>query len=328
MSLRTRSLLVGAALLALAALSLLYGRYPKPGFLNPFALSRDPMAVAIVLNARLPRLVAALVAGAALGASGCAFQLVFANPLVDAGFLGVSQGSSLGSALAMLLGLGGILRLGMAFSLGLMGLGLSVFLASRLRFGGAVLRLVLSGLAVSAFLSACLSLVKYAADPHSQLPEISYWLMGGLAGTGWRSLSLTLPVAAVAVTILLSARWRISLLSLDEATTASLGLKPGAERRVVLFLSAAAVAAVSALAGPVAWVGLVVPHMARLALASDGPASLPASAALGAGFLALCDALARGLLPGELPLGIVTSLLGTAVFIFLLTTRRLRVERG
>ena len=319
------------ALLALAALAfgaLLFGRYPQPGFMDPADLASDAMARNVVLLIRLPRVLAALLLGATLGAAGCAFQLIFANPLVDAGFLGVSQGASFGAALALVLGFGSLGLFGSAFAGAVLALALSVFLAARIRFGGAVLRLVLSGIAVSALFSAAVALIKYGADPRKELPEISYWMMGGLSGATWATLGMASAPALVAVAYLSLTRFRLAILSLDEATASTLGARPSLERGLALAAAALGVAAVSAMAGAVSWVGLIVPHAARLALGTDTSPTVPGSAILGAGFVVLADAVARGLFPGELPLGVVTAFLGTGAFVFLLLGRRVRVERG
>ncbi len=320
--------------LALVALVLavfgaaLFGRYPRPGFMDPALLLADPLALRVMLLVRLPRIAAAILLGASLGASGAALQFVFANPLVDAGFLGVSQGASFGAALALLLGGGALTLFGSSFVFAILALLMSVAMAARIRFGGAVLRLILSGMAVSAFFSALVALIKYGADPLSTLPEISYWLMGGLSGVRWKTLTLVAPIAVASVGSLVLLRWRTALLSLDEATAASLGAKPRLERTVVLVAAASGVAAVTAMAGVVGWVGLIVPHLARLALGGDGPSSIPGSAILGALVVVVCDALSRGLFPGELPLGVTTSIVGTLAFFVLLVRRRVNVERG
>jgi len=317
-----------ALLLLICAASALFGRYPEPGFTTPAQLASDPMAARVVTAVRLPRIAAAVLVGSVLGAAGCVFQLVFANPLVDAGFLGVSQGASFGAVVAMVAGGGFYALFGGALAAALAALALSMFLAGRIRFGGAVLRLVLSGIAVSAFFSAAVALVKYGADPLGELPDIMYWMMGGLSGASWSTLAMAGPVAAAAVAALVLLRWRTALLSLDEATATSLGARPRLERTVTLGLAGLGVAAVTAVAGPVAWVGLIVPHLARLVLRTDGSATVPGSAVLGAAFVVACDTVARGAFPGELPLGIVTALMGTVVFFVLLLSRRVRVERG
>jgi iron complex transport system permease protein len=323
-----RTVLSIVVLLLLAGLSLLAGRYPRAGLLSIADLLSDPLASRVILLIRLPRLMLALLTGAALGAAGCAFQLVFSNPLVDAGFLGVSQGASFGAALAMILGIGATGLFGLAFAGSILALVLSVFMAGRIRFGGAVLRLVLSGIAVSAFFSALVALLKYVADPLRQLPDIAYWMMGGLSAASWDTVRMTAPAALISVCTLVLLRWRTTILALDEATAVSLGARPRLERALVLGLAAFGVAAVTAAAGIVSWVGLIVPHVARLVLGSDGASTITGSAIIGAAFVLVCDTLSRTLFAGELPLGIATALLGTVLFFALLLSHRLRVERG
>lgn len=325
---RGRIVLAALVLVIAAFAALLFGRYPTPGFMDPQLLFSDSLAFRVVLLVRLPRVLGALLLGAALGASGAALQFVFANPLVDAGFLGVSQGASFGAALALLLGGSSFVLFGAAFGFAILALLMSIGMASRIRFGGAVLRLLLSGLAVSSFFSALVALLKYGADPLKSLPEITYWLMGGLSGTSWKTLSVAAPIALLSIIALVSLRWRTALLSLDEATAASLGARPRLERAIILGAAAAGVAAVTAMAGVVAWVGLIVPHLARLALGGDGSPTVPGSAILGALFVVVCDALSRGLFSGELPLGVTTSLIGTVAFFTLLVGHRVNVERG
>jgi iron complex transport system permease protein len=325
---RGRIVLAVFALVIATVAALLFGRYPAPGFIDPRSLFNDPLALRVVLLVRLPRVLGALLLGAALGASGAALQFVFANPLVDAGFLGVSQGASFGAALALLLGSSSFVLFGAASGFAILALLMSIGMAGRIRFGGAVLRLLLSGMAVSSFFSALVALLKYGADPLKSLPEITYWLMGGLSGTSWKTLSVAAPIALLSIIALVSLRWRTALLSLDEATAASLGAKPRLERAIILGTAAAGVAAVTAMAGVVAWVGLIVPHIARLALGGDGSPTVPGSAILGALFVVVCDALSRGLFSGELPLGVTTSLIGTVTFFALLVGRRVNVERG
>lgn len=317
-----------AAIVAAFALSLLWGRYPSPGFLRLEALRDDPMALRVVLLVRLPRIIGAALLGAVLGSSGASMQFVFANPLVDAGFLGVSQGASFGAILALLAGGSRWAIMGSAFVFALLALALSTAMSKRIRFGGAVLRLVLSGIMVASLFSAFVALVKYGADPMGALPEITYWLMGGLSGATWSGVAAAAIPAIVSVVALSALRWRISLLSLDEMTAVSLGAKPGPERAAVLALAAVGVASVTALAGVVSWVGLVVPHMARAAMGREGAGVVPGAAALGAVFAIVCDCLSRGLFPGEIPLGVTTSLAGAAAFFALAAGRRVGSARA
>jgi len=318
---RTLLLLVLAALLLMAG-SLFLGRYPAPPGLAPLRLARDPLARRLVWQLRLPRLLAAFFTGAALSVSGLTMQMVFRNPLVEPGFLGVSQGAAFGAALAILAGSASpwaVQASAALFALG--GLGMTYALARRLRYGGWILRMVLAGLAVSALFAAGVGLLKYLADPLTQLPEIVFWLLGGLWGTRWSNLLSILPVTLTALTLLVTLRWRLNLLVLGEETAFSLGARPGRERLALLTVAVAATAAVVSLAGMIGWVGLMVPHLARRLVGANARDALPAALWLGGAFTLLCDDLARTLTAGEIPLGILTALLGATAFVTLLSAR-------
>jgi len=317
-----------AAALALIGAYLLLGRYPSPGFLSLERLGRDPLALRIVLSLRAPRALAALLLGACLAGAGATFQAIFGNPLVEAGFLGVSQGAAFGAALALVLGVSGSYPVAAsAFAFSLLALRVSLWLSKRFHFGGQVLRLVLSGIAVSAFFASALAATKYVADPLSQLPDITFWTMGGLSAVTWAKVAAVAPIAAVSLAAMLALRWRATILSLDDEASRALGARPELERGVLIVAATAGVAAMTALCGIVSWVGLVLPHAGRLLAGPDGRASIPASIGLGAVFVLACDAAARSLFPGELPLGIVTSIAGSALFILLLSRRRAAVLR-
>lgn len=304
------------------------GRYPAPGFLPFSALRDDPTAAAILFGSRLPRVLGAALVGASLGGAGAAFQLVFANPLVEPGFLGVSQGAAFGAALAMVLGasLGPAVAVS-AFLFALAALAASSALARRFRYGGSVLRLVLAGIAVSAVFSAALAVVKYTADPLYQLPDIAYWTLGGLSGMNWATLRLLAPPVLVSSALLLLFRRRIDLLSLDDEVARSLGARPELERAVVLASAALGVAASVAASGVVSWAGLIVPHAARAVAGTDARVSVPASMWLGAFFLVACDAASRTAFAGELPLGASVSAVGAAAFVYFLAAGRARIVR-
>jgi iron complex transport system permease protein len=288
----------------------------------------DTLAQRLILNLRLPRLVVAMLLGASLAAAGTVFQMLFANPLVEPGFLGVSQGAGFGAALCIVfLGSAAIWVQGAAALFALAGLALSYWLARHVRFGGWVLRLVLAGIAVSALFSAGLGVLKYLADPLRQLPEITFWLLGGLASVTWGKLLSILPAVLAGLGIMLIMRWRLNLLSLNEETAFSLGAAPGRERLLLLVAAVLPTAAVISVAGMVGWVGLIVPHIARRLFGSDARFALPGSILIGAGFTLICDDLARILLAGEIPLGILTSFLGALVFVLLMLFQGVRVER-
>jgi iron complex transport system permease protein len=328
-SLRRRPfLLLGLALLAVLVLSLFVGRYPAPFLMSPAMLWRDEMARNLVLNLRLPRVLTACLLGMALAACGSVLQMIFRNPLVEPGLLGVSQGAAFGAALSIIfLGGSALLMEGLATLFACLGLAFSYLLARRVRYGGWILRLVLSGIAVSALFSSGVGLLKYLADPLTQLPEIVFWMLGGLWGVTWSDLLyLVLPVSAGLVVVTLM-RWRLNLLSLEDDTGFSLGASPGRERTVVLVAAVAATAAVVAVAGVVGWIGLLIPHVARRLTGADAQRALPASILLGGLFALTCDDLARTLLPGEIPLGILASFFGALLFMGMMLSKNIRVQR-
>ncbi len=317
---RTGFYLLLVALPVAVALSVFFGRYPRPGWLSPDSLQADPLAAQLLWNLRLPRVMAAVLVGAALSASGLTLQMLFRNPLVEPGFLGVSQGAAFGAAFSILyLGRSAPTIQASAAAFALLGLWLTYFLAGRLRYGGWILRMVLAGIAVSALFSAGVGMLKYLADPLTQLPEITFWLLGGLWSTRWRNFLPVLPLTILSLTVLFLARWRLNVLSLEEETAFSLGAAPGRERLVLLLAAVGATAAVVSLAGTVGWVGLIVPHLSRRFVGADARRALPAALLLGSLFVLLCDDIARTLSAGEIPLGILTSLFGAAAFLVILT---------
>jgi len=319
---------MAAGLAVVFLISLLIGRYPQPGIAAPWQMAGDDLAMRLIWNLRLPRLLTALLLGASLSAAGAAFQMLFTNPLVEPGFLGVSQGAAFGAALAIIaLGNAAWLVQGSAVLFAFLGLALSYFLARRVRFGGWVLRLVLAGIAVSAFFSSGVGILKFLADPLSQLPEITFWLLGGLWSIEWKDLLSILPLVLIGLYILYRMRWRLNLLSLEDEVAFSLGTTPQRERTLVLAAGVAATAAVISVSGIVGWVGLLVPHLARRIFGADGRYVIPASILLGAGFTVICDDLGRTLLASEIPLGILTSLLGALAFMLLMMARKVQVQR-
>jgi len=308
--------------------SVFLGRYPAPGFMSLERLSTDEMARSLVFNLRLPRLLTAVLLGMSLAAAGVIFQMIFGNPLVEPGFLGVSQGASFGAAFSIIFltnSAWGVQISAAVFAF--LGLGLSYFLAHRVRFGGWLLRLILAGIAVSALFSAGLGVLKYAADPLSQLPEITFWLLGGLWSITWPQLLTIVPAVLIGLLVAYRMRWRLNLLSLSDETAFSLGAAPVRERTLLLVAAVIATSAVISVAGMVSWVGLIIPHIARRIFGADSRYVLPASMLIGAIFAILCDDLARVLFPGEIPLGILTSLIGAVIFMFLMIRPTAVVEK-
>jgi iron complex transport system permease protein len=320
-------LLILAPVLVLAV-SLFLGRYPKPLFMPISVLLNDELAQQLVFNLRLPRLITAALLGSTLSAAGGVMQMLFRNPLVEPGFLGVSQGAGFGAALCILLFSTSPLLIELnAAVFAILGLVLSYFIARRIRFGGWLLRLVLSGIAVSALFSSGLGILKYMADPASKLPEIVFWLMGGLYAITWADLLYILPVTLAGLAIIFLMRWRLNLLSLSDETAFSLGVSVGRERTLLLGAAVAATAVVISVAGIVGWIGLIIPHIARRITGSNAADFIPVSISLGAVFAILCDDIARVAIIGEIPLGIITSLIGAAVFVSLMTSRTIKFAK-
>lgn len=315
-------------LLLVVLLSLMVGRYPGMGILTPEGLANDQLAQRLIWNLRLPRLLVAVMVGMCLATAGEVFQMIFANPLVESGFLGVSQGAAFGAALCIVyLGSNAWKVQISAACFAFLGLILSYFMARQIRYGGWVLRLVLAGIAVSALFSSAVGVLKYLADPMRQLPEITFWLLGGLWSITWVQFLSILPVVILGLALLFHMRWRLNLLSLEDQTAFSLGASPGRERALLLGSSVAITAVVVSVSGMVGWVGLIVPHLARRLFGSDARFALPGAMLIGGLFVVVCDDLARTLLVGEIPLGILTSLLGAVGFILLLSTQNLHFQR-
>ncbi len=278
----------------------------------------DAQAVTVLLNIRLPRVLAAVVVGAALAAAGAAYQTTFRNPLVSPDILGVSAGAGFGAVLGILLGLPviGIQMLG--FGTGLLTVGLVLALSLALRGTGQVLVMVLCGIAIGALAGAGISLVKLLADPEQQLPAITFWLMGSLAGVKRADLVAALPALLVGIAPLLALRWRIGLLAMGDDEARAMGIDAAKLRLLVIACATLMTAAAVAMAGVIGWIGLMVPHMARLVTGPRFDRLLPAAILIGAGFMVLVDTAARSVATLEVPLGILTAVLGAPVFVWLL----------
>jgi len=309
-------------LLLLSTLFLFAGRYPKGGITFPSDLGENRMMQNIMLNIRLPRILLALIAGAILSAAGFTFQMLFANPLVEPGFLGVSQGSAFGAALVIVVGANSsaMVQISATF-FGLLALASSYFLAKRFRFGGWLLRLVLSGIAVSAIFSSALGVVKLVAEPTKDLQDITFWMMGGLWNSNWKQILTVMPIVLVCLAILYSYRWRMNLLSLQEKSAYSVGLNPRRDRTVLLVVATVGTTLTISLTGLIGWVGLIMPHLARKLFGSDSKAALPGSMVMGSLFLLLCDTVGRTLLPTEIPIGLLTSFIGAIIFMVILSLK-------
>ncbi|MCL2021183.1 MAG: iron ABC transporter permease [Betaproteobacteria bacterium] len=279
-----------------------------------------PEAVEIVIwNIRLPRVTAGILVGAALAAAGAAYQNMFRNPLVSPDILGVSAGAGFGATLGIFFGFSLTAIQVIAFVCGLLAVGVVYAISGLVRRHDPVLVLVLAGIAVGTLLNAGVSLFKILSDPHSQqLSNIVFWLLGSLNGIDTRDLASAAPLVLIGLAPMILLRWRVNLLSLPDEEAAALGVEVARLRLVLIVAATLITAAVVSIAGIVGWVGLVVPHAARFLVGPNFSRLLPASLLLGAGFVVATDTLARTLVVIELPLGIVTAMIGAPFFLYLL----------
>ena len=317
-------------LAALAALAL--GRFSlSPAqtaavLISPFADNADITAAmkSVVFNVRLPRVLLALAAGAGLASAGAAFQALFSNPLATPDTLGVATGAAFGAVLGILLGADGFGIQIASLIMGLAAVAL-VYGISSVRSKTSILMLILSGLVIAAFFCALIALVKYVADPQDELPAVTFWLMGSMTGATLKSLALGLPFILVGAFVLYLLRWRLNALSLPADEAKSLGINLAQLRFAVIVSCTMISAAVVSMCGLIGWVGLLIPHFVRLIVGSSNERVVPASFVYGALFVLLCDTAARSATQMEIPVCILTAILGAPVFLILL--RRSAVAR-
>jgi len=320
-----------AMLLILAGtffVSLFGGRYfIAPGEVGKILIAgfrgevQNSIAVSVVWNLRLPRTLLNALVGAGLAVAGASFQGVFKNPLVSPDVLGVSSGAAFGAAFGILLS--GVNQLATVLAL-VFGV-LSVFMTytlSKLRGASSTLSLVLSGMIISAVFSALISLIKYVADPYDKLPAITYWLMGSFANSSYSNLKLVGVPILLGIVVLLLLRWRINILSLGDEEAYSLGVNPVRTRLVIITMATFITAACVTVTGVIGWVGLVIPHICRMIVGEDHKNLLPAACIVGAIFMIIVDMIARTATAAEIPIGILTALMGAPFFAILFKTSK------
>lgn len=322
-------IILGPIFLSIVALSL--GRYRirpqdvmrvllSPIFPN-LAVNIPVIAKQLILRVRLPRVLAALFIGASFGTTGTAFQAIFKNPLVDSNILGVTSGAGFGAALALLFLLDQWQVQLFAFIFGLLAVLLS-FLGSRLYKTAPMLVLTLMGILVGTLFSSLTSLLKYIADPLDTLPAITFWLLGSLASVTWARIGFLAVITLIGVVFFILIRWQLNVLSLGDKEAQSLGLDPVRIKLVLIIFSTLMTAAAVATSGVIGWVGLVIPHLGRMVVGPNHRYLMPISISLGGAFLIILDTIARTILPGEIPLGVLTGIIGVPLLILLL--RRVR----
>lgn len=314
-----------AAVVVCAAASLMIGRY-SVSFNDLWATldahihgtpAPNSTVHSVIFDLRLPRILLAILIGAGLAVSGACFQSLFANPLATPDTLGVAAGTCVGAVIGLLLDwnlLGVQLA---ALTAGLVTVTITTTVA-RHRGGINVIMLVLAGVIVAALANASLSLLKMIADPTSQLPEIIYWLMGSLAGIKYQAIALGAPFIVVGSAIIYALRWQLNILSLSEDEARASGVNVRLLRMVLVVAATLVTASVVSMCGQVGWIGLLVPHMAKMLCGANNRHVIPVSLLLGASIMMIIDTTSRSLTPSEIPVSIITAIIGAPFFIVLL----------
>jgi iron complex transport system permease protein len=317
---------LGAILVVVAVASLALGRYSIPLRDVVTILLRgiggrrqaDPTSASVLLSLRLPRIIVAALVGGALAGAGSAYQGLFRNPMVSPDILGASAGAGFGAALGILFSLGSVGVEISAFCLGVVAVAVTYFLSSILgKKLSSVLVLVLAGMVVGNLFMAFTSAVKFVADPNSQLPEITFWLMGGLSAVRAGDLIWLGSAFVIGTTGLMVLRWRLNVMACGEEEAMALGVDVRRVRYATIACATLMTSSAVAIAGMVGWVGLIIPHLARFVVGSDHRVLVPASILMGGSFLLLVDDICRSIYTTEIPLSIVTSVVGAPLFIFL-----------
>ncbi len=270
----------------------------------------------VLFRIRLPRLLLAMAVGAALSVAGASLQALFKNPLVNEYILGISSGSAFGAALSLVFLGRSFPPQAAAFLFAILAV-LAVLLVAGRGESTSLISLLLTGVIVSAFFSALLSLVEFFASPYV-LQALFFWLMGSLSLAGWKDLAISLPLVGVGLAILLLYRWRMNVLSMSDEEAKALGVNVRRGKILVIFMATLVTASSTAVVGIIGWVGLIVPHLVRLMMGADNRLVIPLSAATGASFLLVADGITRVVSPLEIPIGIFTSIIGIPLFIVLL----------
>lgn len=288
-------------------------------FFNAYLGGRefDPMLESVIINVRLPRIITGLVVGAGLSAAGLSFQGVFSNPLATPDILGVSSASSLGAVIGILLSLSTLSIQALALVFGLIGVVLTLYIG-KTRTKSSTIMLILAGLVISSLTNALSSLLKYTADPTDKLPAISYWLMGSFARSSYKNLMLSAPLIIFGIILIRLLIFKLNIMSLSEDEAKSLGVNVKKTRLIFIFASTLITASSISMCGQVGWVGLIIPHMARMMVGANNTHTLPISLSLGASLMVLIEALSRTVSVIELPISVLTAIIGAPIFISLI----------
>jgi iron complex transport system permease protein len=315
-----------------AVASLFIGRYTVPiwdyvFYLKSLFLGNEiefsSTTISVINQIRMPRIMTALIVGGSLAMSGAAYQGVFRNPMVSPDILGASAGAGFGAAIGILFSMPAMGIQLLSFVCGLAAVGMSYLIGKKVGHRENItLVLVLAGIVISALFSAFISITKYLADPYSKLPEITFWLMGSLSSTTMHDLIFVLPPIIISAVALLLLRWRLNVLVFGDEEASALGMDTQKYRMVIIVCSTLLTASVVSISGQIGWVGLVIPHFSRIIVGPNYKYLLPTSFLVGGWYLLLVDNISRNLLRVEIPLGILTAIIGAPLFIGLLLRGR------
>lgn len=309
------------ATLFLALIALCLGQYTiaLQDVIKVLTLQEVDLANAetVIFNIRIPRILVSLIVGSGLAAAGASFQALFSNPLATPDTLGCANGASFGAALGILLGLNALGIQISALIFGILAVVL-VFVFTRYRHANQIMMIILGGMVVSSLFSALVSLVKYVADPNDVLPVITFWLMGSFSNSTVRSLYTGVPMIILGMMILYLMRYRMNALSLKEEEAASLGINVRKNRMIVIIASSLITASVVSMCGVVGWVGLLIPHISRMLFGNNHTKVIPGCIVFGALFMLVIDTIARCMYQAEIPVSILTAIIGAPVFLLLL----------
>lgn len=284
---------------------------------NMISYDVDQNIKTVIYNIRLPRVLLAALAGSGLAVSGAAFQSLFSNPLATPDTLGVATGASFGAALGIMFGFSSIGIQICAFIVGISCVAL-VYFISKIKGERSMIMIILAGMVVSSLFQALVSLIKYAADPQDTLPQITFWLLGSLSGVGFKELMFGVPFIALGIIVIFLLRWKMNTLSLHEDECKSLGVNVKFVRFLSIISAALITASVVSICGNIGWIGLLIPHISRMIFGNNNKRVIPASIGFGAIFMIVIDTIARSATASEIPISILTAIIGAPFFIILL----------
>lgn len=321
-------LILSALIVILFFVSMSVGRYriPFSDVIKYFTGQAIPeLSTRVIAYLRLPRTLLAALVGCALAVSGVIYQSAFNNKLISPDLLGVSSGASVGACFAILLGLSGVLISLFSFAMGFIAVILTVLIAKIFKNKSNVV-LLLSGIAVGGLMSSGVGLMKYLADDEMKLAEMTYWLLGDLSGTTMKEVWIMLPIVVVSCIVTVLTSWRVNIVSLGAKESKALGINYKANMGILIGIATLLTAGAVSVSGTIGWIGLVIPNVVRLIVGSDNKKVLPLSMLSGAAFMIIVDMLARTLAPNEIPLSVITGIIGTPLFIYAIFKRRKELQ--